>query len=324
MTAAFAPTALAPANFTPARLIANQSIRFVLRERTVALLAVMFVVLVLISAWLGWQATATVNRIYLDAAAFLQTSGQPVPTNPVLDISPLSLMRNMSVYVSLIGALAAIVIGNRLVTLDRKAGVLPLIGSRPLTATAYARGKIGALAVVILGLSVIAGLVSVLTFALLPAISVTAAQWLQLSGFFGLSALYMMIFGLTGLAAGGIARSESVGLLVPVTIWLTLTFILPQLTGNLNPTAAINPVTALAAPPDTAFFHATGQFLGSVSLADAYKFSAARMLDLLPAGVTSPALIPPFAVLLFVTAATLTLTWRALTAMRMAQGDYNV
>lgn len=324
MTAAFAPTALAPANFTPARLIANQSIRFVLRERTVALLAVMFVVLVLISAWLGWQATATVNRIYLDAAAFLQTSGQPVPTNPVLDISPLSLMRNMSVYVSLIGALAAIVIGNRLVTLDRKAGVLPLIGSRPLTATAYACGKIGALALLILGLSVIAGLVSVLTFTALPAISVTAAQWLQLSGFFGLSALYMMIFGLTGMAAGGMARSESVGLLVPVTIWLTLTFILPQLTGNLNPTAAINPVAALAAPPDTAFFGAMGQVLGAVSLADAYKFGAANLLDLLPAGIASPAIIPPVAVLVLVLMVALAVTWRALTALNMAQGDYNV
>ncbi len=315
---------LAPATFAPARLIANQSIRFVLRERTVALLAAMFVVLVLISAWLGWQATATVNRIYLDAAAFLQASGQPVPTNPVLDISPLSLMRNMSVYVSLIGVLAAIVIGNRLITLDRKAGVLPLIGSRPLNATAYARGKIGALALLILGLSVIAGLVSVLTFAALPAISVTAAQWLQLAGFFGLSALYMMIFGLIGLAAGGMARSESVGLLVPVTIWLTLTFILPQRTGNLNPTAAINPIAALAAPPDTAFFGAMGQVLGSVSLADAYKFGAANLLDLMPAGIASPAIIPPVAVLVLALIAAIAVTWRALTALNMAQGDYNV
>lgn len=55
-----------------------------------------------------------------------------MPTNPVLDISSLSLMCNMAVYVALIGALAAIVIGDRLVGIDRKAGVLPLIGSRPL------------------------------------------------------------------------------------------------------------------------------------------------------------------------------------------------
>lgn len=130
----------------PTLLIASQSARFVLRERTVALLAMLFVALVLISAWLGWQATATVNRVYLDAAAFLQKSGQPVPTNPVLDISPLSLMRNMSVYVALIGALSAIVIGNRLVGLDRKAGVLPLIGVRPASPAAYALAKIAALA----------------------------------------------------------------------------------------------------------------------------------------------------------------------------------
>ena len=127
---------------SPGWLIARQSARFVLRERTVALLSLMFVVLVLISAWLGWSATATVNRIYLDAAAFLQAAGKPVPTNPVLDISPLSLMRNMSVYVALIGALSAIVIGNRLVGLDRKAGVLPLIGIRPLGRNAYAGARL--------------------------------------------------------------------------------------------------------------------------------------------------------------------------------------
>jgi hypothetical protein len=97
----------------------------------VALLTLMFVALVMVSAWLGWSATATVNRIYVNAAAFLAASGKPVPSNPVNDISPLSLMRNMAVYVSLIGVLAAIVIGNRLVALDRRSGVLPLIGSRP-------------------------------------------------------------------------------------------------------------------------------------------------------------------------------------------------
>ena len=122
---------------SPGWLIARQSARFVLREKTVALLSGMFVALVLISAWLGWSATSTVNRIYLDAAAFLQAAGQPVPTNPVLDISPLSLMRNMSVYVALIGALSAIVIGNRLIGPDRKAGVLPLIGIRLLRRNAY-------------------------------------------------------------------------------------------------------------------------------------------------------------------------------------------
>ena len=125
-----------------ARMIAGQSVCLALRESTVLLMAGLFAVLVLLSAWLGWQATETVNRIYLDAAQVLAAAGKPVPANPVLDSSPLVLMRNVSIYVILIGALSAIVIGNRLVALDRKAGVLPLIASRPVTAATYADGKL--------------------------------------------------------------------------------------------------------------------------------------------------------------------------------------
>ncbi len=307
----------------PAWAIASQSARFVLRERTVALLAVLFVALVLISAWLGWQATATVDRIYLDAAAFLQKTGQPVPANPVLDISPLSLMRNMSVYVALIGALSVIVIGNRLVGLDRKAGVLPLIGIRPFSRATYAAGKIAALAGLILILALISGGVAAVTFLFLPAVVPTAAQWAQLAGFIGISALYMAIFGLVALGAGAAARSETVGLLVPVTLWLTLTFIFPQLTANLNPTAAINPISALAPLPDTPFFHAASQILGPLSLADAYRFASAGLLDYLPPGMGSPAFLPPIADLMLATLFAAGFAWHALTRQSMAQGDYD-
>ena len=309
---------------SPGWLIARQSARFVLRERTVALLSGMFVVLVLISAWLGWSATATVNRIYQDAAAFLQAAGQPVPTNPVLDISPLSLMRNMSVYVALIGALSAIVIGNRLIGLDRKAGVLPLIGSRPLGRNAYAAGKIAALTGLILALAAVAALVAVATFLVLPAITLTGGQWAQLAGFMAVSTLYMGIFGLIGLAAGAGARSETVGLLLPVTLWLTLTFILPQLTANLNPTAAINPISALAVPPDTSFFHWAARVLGPFSLADAYKFASAGLLDYLPQGAASPSFIPPVINLVLATGVAAAFAWRALTRLSMTQGEYDV
>ena len=309
---------------SPGWLIARQSARFVLRERTVALLSLMFVVLVLLSAWLGWSATSTVNRIYLDAADFLQAAGQPVPTNPVLDISPLSLMRNMSVYVALIGALSAIVIGNRLIGLDRKAGVLPLIGIRLLGRNAYAAGKIAALTGLILALAAVAALVAVATFLVLPAITLTGMQWAQLAGFMAVTTLYMGIFGLIGLAAGAGSRSETVGLLLPVTLWLTLTFILPQLTANLNPTAAINPISALATPPDTSFFHWAAVVLGPVSLADAYKFASAAFLDYLPQGIASPSFIPPVITLVLATGVAGAIAWRALTRLSMTQGEYNV
>ena len=305
-------------------MIARQSARFVLRERTVALLSLMFVTLVLMSAWLGWSATSTVNRIYLDATVFLKSAGQPVPTNPVLDISPLSLIRNMSVYVALIGALSAIVIGNRLVSLDRKAGVLPLIGSRPLSQHAYATGKIAALSGLILALAAVAGLAAVATFLLLPAVTLTVVQWAQLAGFMAVTTLYMGIFGLTGLAAGAWAKSEAVGLLLPVTLWLTLTFIAPQLTTNLNPTAAINPISAMATPPDTSFSYWSAHILGPFSLADAYKFASAGLLDYLPQSIASPSFIPPVVNLMLATGLAAALAWRALSRLSMMQGEYNV
>lgn len=307
----------------PVRLFASQSARFVLRERTVALLAVMFVGLVLVSAWLGWQATATVNRIYLDAATFLQKARQPVPSNPVLDISPLSLMRNMSVYVALIGALSAIVIGNRLVGLDRKAGVLPLIGTRAFSQTGYAAGKIAALTGLIGLLVLTAAVVATITFLMLPAVTLTVAQWGQLASFMALSTLYMALFGLIGLGSAAAARSEAVGLLVPVTLWLTVTFILPQLTANLNPTAAINPISALVAPPETPIFHWTAQILGPISVADSFKFASAGLLDYLPQGITSPSIIPPVADLVLASALAAAFAWRALIRLPMAQGDYD-
>ena len=308
----------------PALLIARHSARFVLREKIVGLLTGLFIVLVLLSAWLGWEATATVNRIYLDTAAFLQGAGQPVPSNPVLEISPLSLMRNMVVYVALIGALAAIVIGNQLVTIDRKGGVVPLIASRPLTSGAYATGKMAALLGLVLVLTGVAAVLAAGTLAMLPQSAPHLAAWARLAGFLGLSALYMLTFGLVGLGAAAIARTEGAGLLVPVTLWLALTFVLPAVTSNILPTAALNPISALAPPPDSAFFHAAGWLLGPLSLADAYKIAAAGLLDFLPPGFVDRSALPPLATLGLAVGLAAAWAARALLRMDRTDGDFDV
>jgi ABC-type transport system involved in multi-copper enzyme maturation permease subunit len=164
---------------------------------------------------------------------------------------------------------------------------------------------------------------AVATFLLLPTVSLSGGQWLLLAGFIGSSALYMACFGLIGLASAAWTKSETVGLLLPVTLWLTLTFIFPQLTANLNPTAAINPISALATPPDTSFFHWTGWLLGPLSLADAYKFTSANLLDYLPQGMSSPSFITPVATLVLLTAGAALVARLALTRLAMTQGDYD-
>ena len=306
-----------------ALLIVTGSVRLALRENTVLMMAGLFAALVLVSAWLGWQATDTVNRIYLDAARFLAAAGKPVPTNPVLDTSPLILMRNMSVYVILIGALSAIVIGNRLVALDRKAGVLPLIASRPLTKGVYAKGKFLALALLVSGLFAVAALVGTATLLLLPGAVITPPMWARLFGFFALSGLYMLTFGMIALAATAAFRSESVGLLVPVTIWLAVTFILPALTLNLTPTAVLNPISALATPPDTGFFNLAGWALGPFSLAESYGALSAGLLDYRPAEWVSRAFVPPLVSLLAALGGAAVLATRALNRLSATEGDYD-
>ena len=313
--------ALAP-SFAP-RLIARQSVLSIYRDFTVALLSGLFVLLVLVSAYLGWSATSTINAIYANAVVFLQNSGQPVPPNPVLDTSPLSLLRNMSIYVSLIGALAAIVVGYQLIAADRKSGVVPLLGTRPFDRTAYARGKITALVMVLSLLMAVAGLISIATFLLMPQFALGALGWLKLFAFFALSFAYMLLFGLLAMATAARSKSESVGLLLPVTVWLTVTFILPSITGNILPTAAINPISALAPAPDTPFFNWSGALIGPLSLAESFKYLSAELLDFLPAGTVLQSVVPPLPDLVLAICAAWFLAVRAMLRMDMTRGDYN-
>ena len=83
-----------------------------------------------------------------------------------------------------------------------------------------------------------------------------------------------------------------------VTIWLAVTFILPALTLNLTPTAVLNPISALATPPSSAFFRATGWALGPFSLAENYGALSAGLLDYRPAEWVSRAILPPLVSLL--------------------------
>jgi ABC-type transport system involved in multi-copper enzyme maturation permease subunit len=286
-------------------LIASQSIAGLARERTVLLIAGLFAAMVLVSAWLGWSATSTVNGIYDDAVLFLRSQGQPIPANPLGDVSALSVLRNLTVYISLIGAFAAIVIGQRLIEADRSAGVLPLIASRAPTRLRYIAGKIGALVLATFGLIAIAAIIAVVTLLLLPGVSASGADWLRLLAFFAASWLYVSFYGLVAIGAAARISSVAGGLLAATILWLVMTFVLPALTGNVNPTAAINPISALAAAPHTPVFDTLGFWLGPVSLSQGYDYLAADLMGYLPKNLLPRAAVPPPISLVFATFAAL-------------------
>jgi ABC-type transport system involved in multi-copper enzyme maturation permease subunit len=283
---------------TGSSLVAAQSLAALVRERTVLLIAGIFTAMVMVSAGMGWSTTATVNGIYADAVVYLQSIGQPVPQNPLGDTSALSVMRNLTVYVSLIGTFAAIVTGQRLIEADRRAGVLPLIAARPIARMTYVTGKMQALALATAALMALAAGISSLTLILLPGLSVTAGEWIRLGGFFGLSWVYITLFGMVALGAAARIPATAGGLLAATILWLAITFVLPALTGNVNPTAAINPISALVASPDTPVFAALGNVLGPFSLSEAYEYLSADLMGYLPAGLLPRGVVPPLASLI--------------------------
>jgi ABC-type transport system involved in multi-copper enzyme maturation permease subunit len=263
--------------------VALNTLRVALRDRTVLWLALLFLAMVVLSAYLGWSATNTVNHIYAQALPILRASGLPIPPNPLSDMPPLAMLRNMTTYISLLGALVAIVLGFQIIAEDLRSGVFPLIASRPVHRAAYAGGKMLALLVSITGLLGIAAAGTVITLLLMPGTHLSSADWASLLKFYGVSALFLSAFGLMAIGSAAWSRSESVGLLVPVTAWLVLTFVFPQVSANINPMAALNPIKAMVAPPASAFFDFTGPVLAPFSLVAAYRDVAATLLGFAPA-----------------------------------------
>lgn len=270
------------------RLSAIFALKAGARDNTVVLVTLLFFIMVLVSAYLGWSATDTVNAIYAKAVPVLQAQGKPIPPNPVGDTPVLSLFRNMVTYVGLLGALAALVLGHQTVAADRKAGVMPLLFSRPVSRNGIALGKIAAIIFSIVTALSAAGLVNALTMLALPGLSLTGTVWLGLLKFYGVSALYMVAFGLLGAVCAAAFKTESMALLVPITIWLALTFIVPQITANIGPMAALNPQSANLVAPTGTFFDITSAILGPVSIAESYRYLASSILEITPgAGQTT-------------------------------------
>jgi len=277
----------------PARLVSRQSLAALTRDRSVLILIAFFAAMVLVTAWLGWSATNTVNAIYADAARYLATAGQPVPPNPVGEAAPLSVLRNLGVYISLIGAFGSIVIGQLLIETDRRAGTLPLIGVRPFGRRDLAIGKIRALVTATGAMMAVAALISVATLVTIPSLAIGAGDLARLALFLIAGWAYITVFGLVALGAAARMPGTAGGLIAATVVWLVIIFVLPELTANVHPTAAINPVSTLAATPDSGFFRLASAILGPFSLAEAFAWLSGDLLSFLPDGFAPRGPIPP-------------------------------
>ncbi len=261
-------------------IVAKNEFKTLFKEKTFILLLIIFILMTIFSTYIGWSAKNTIINVYLETVKELSLKGiKEIPPNPFTGIPDLSILKNMIVYVFLIGSLLALVIGNNAFIRDRRSGVLRIIFSKFISKQTYIFGKIVGIFETLLFVVFISFLLSLFSTFLISGHFLTPIEILKLSGFYAISLVYLLIFSMVGLYFAIYADGESIALLIPVIIWVLITFVIPQITSSLVPTALLNPNNIQAVAPHSNFFHILQIVIRPFSISESYKEISGILLE---------------------------------------------
>ena len=276
------------------KTIALQYARSLIREKTVVVLMVMLFGITIASSFIGWSSHHTVIAAYNQTIFTFQSSGKVIPPNPFATQPALSILKNMVIYVPLIGALLAIIIGQISVMADNVAGTTKLIFSRPVSRRDYLAGKLMGISYVLIAIISICLSTSIVSLLIINSHLPSVTELAKLFLFYVLSFCYLLFFALVGFVAALLTRSQSLALLGALAVWIIISFVIPQFASGVSPVASLNPNTAPVDATQSAFFRTT-QIAKPLSLGEEYKSVGLKLLDASPAGdrtTTLPQLIP--------------------------------
>lgn len=243
------------------------------RERLPQILLVVFLAMVGLSCFIGWATNHTVTNVYNEALKQGITSAP----NPFAGVSPLYYARNTVIYIVLIGALLAIVLGVQSTLRDRKARVTDLLLSRPVSTSLYLAAKLAGLGIWLIGVLVASAVINWLSISLVIGHILSASDSIRLVAFYGVAWLFLIPFICLGLISGLYARRETSALLIPIVIWSLLTFVLPQLGTAEHPVSLLNPVPAQIVSKGF-FFDINRTLFGPLSLTEHFKQASGAIL----------------------------------------------
>lgn len=256
--------------------IAAHQILALRRQRVIAALLGTLLVTTALAGVLGWSSQHTIVRVFDEATKLLASTGQPAPPNPFLLKPTLSLLSNMVVYIPLIGALFAVLLGHLSIVEEESAGLGRLLFSRSMSRTQYAFGKIVSLTIVLAGVLAASLVVSIVSL-LIVNHSIAGGDLGRLSLFYALSWLYLVAFALVGMITVLMTRTRSLALLTGMGAWLVITFVIPQFTSGLRPTQSLNPIIEPIGLSQ-AFFRFTSH-AQPYSVVEQYKAASGVILD---------------------------------------------
>lgn len=252
---------------------ARQELLSLRRERLPLVLLVVFVLMVSASSLIGWLTNTTVSSVWQQTVQ----DGLTTAPNPFAHVSPLFYARNTVIYLVLVGALMSIVVGVTSAMRDRKARTVDLVLSRPVGVPAYLAGKFLGIAA---WLGVILLAVALITWAGISVIMhapLDAADSMRLVAFFAMALPLLLAFVTLGLLSGIHAGRETTALLVPISIWSLVAFILPQVGTSANPVSLLNPVPAVLVPGGP--FDTLNVILRPLSITEQFKTASGVILN---------------------------------------------
>ncbi len=242
------------------------------RERLPLVLLVVFVVMVSVSSLIGWLTNTTVTSVWETT----RHAGLTTAANPFEHVSALFYARNTVIYLVLIGALMAIVVGVTSAMRDRKAGALDLVLSRPISVPAFLTGKLVGIAAWLAIILAAVGLITWVSISLITGGLLSFVDTGRLIGFHALALVLLLAFVTLGMLSGIHASRETTALLVPIVVWSIAAFVLPQIGTSANPVSLLNPVPSVAPPGGP--FDVLNSVLRPLSVTEQFKTAAGRVL----------------------------------------------
>lgn len=261
--------------------IAGHEFKTLFKEKTFVLILIIFVLMTLFSTYIGWLSRTTIENVYQETVKKLLADGTAMQSaDPFIAIPVLSIIKNMIVYVFLIGSLLSIIIGYNSFLRERQSGVSKIIFSKPLERKDFVLGKILGILYPLLIITAVSFLISLASVSLITGKMLPSSSIFKLAAFYLVSLIYMLMFAMTGLFFSIYLKSESMALLIPIIIWIFISFVLPELTSALNPNALLNPTNIQSATPHGQFLLAIQGALKPFSVSETYKLISGNLLEL--------------------------------------------
>jgi ABC-2 type transport system permease protein len=211
-----------------ALIIARKEFRAAFRNRLFLTITLLFLGLSILSVYIGSTTKRAEVRIFNETIATLQADGvTTLPAAP--EIHTLTILANLIEYVSIVGAILAVILGHNALIEERESGGLKLILSRPVFRDQLLMGKwLGNTAVLVLLMGLVFLFNSVL-LVVVGGITPTAAELLHLFVFSMMALAYMLIFLSMAMFLSIRMGSSANVFLVSLLVWVVVSFVLPQM-----------------------------------------------------------------------------------------------